>query len=186
LRTQATCRLHVALRELIAGGAPRRLGADRAAKLLRNIHPLGAAGVERKRLAVELLADVGRLDRDIATAKRRVADAVTASGTSLLELHPSKVAATWRVRPSLCPPAPAAPYDARSVSVPPTWRSPAYPRLEDPPGLSLASGWVATSGWGVVEDMAGSLKGTVCIPQPEGGRCTSGLGRCHAATCDLA
>jgi hypothetical protein len=30
LRTQAACRLHVALRELIAGGAPRRLGADLA------------------------------------------------------------------------------------------------------------------------------------------------------------
>jgi transposase len=34
LRTQAACRLHVALRELIAGGAPRRLGASRATKLL--------------------------------------------------------------------------------------------------------------------------------------------------------
>jgi hypothetical protein len=87
LRTQAACRLHVALRELIAGGAPRRLGASRATKLLRNIHPQGAAGLERKRLAVDLLADLRRLDRDIATAKRRVANAVTASGTSLLELH---------------------------------------------------------------------------------------------------
>jgi transposase len=87
LRTQAACRLHVALRELIAGGAPRRLGAERAAELLRSVRPQGAAGVERRRLALELLADVGRLDRDIATAKRRVADAVTASGTSLLELH---------------------------------------------------------------------------------------------------
>jgi transposase len=87
LRTQAACRLHVALRELIAGGAPRRLGASRATKLLRNIHPQGAVGLERKRLAVELLADLRRLDRDIATAKRRVSEAVTASGTSLLELH---------------------------------------------------------------------------------------------------
>jgi transposase len=87
LRTQAACRLHVALRELVAGGAPRRWGARRATKLLRNIHPQGAAGLERKRLAVELLADLRRLDRDIATAKRRVSDAVTASGTSLLELH---------------------------------------------------------------------------------------------------
>ena len=87
LRTQAACRLHVALRELIAGGAPRRLGASRATKLLRNIHPQGAAGLERKRLAVELLADIRRLDHDIATAKRRVSDAVTASGTALLELH---------------------------------------------------------------------------------------------------
>jgi transposase len=87
LRTQAACRLHVALRELIAGGAPRRLGAERAARLLRSVHPQGAAGVERKRLALELVADVRRLDRDIATAKRRVRDAVMASGTSLLELH---------------------------------------------------------------------------------------------------
>ena len=54
LRTQAACRLHVALRELIAGGAPRRLGAERAAKLLRSVRPQGAAGVERKRLALEL------------------------------------------------------------------------------------------------------------------------------------
>ena len=87
LRTQAACRLHVALRELIAGGAPRRLGADRAAKLLRSVRPQGAAGLERKRLALELLADLRRLDRDIATARRRVSDAVLASGTSLLELH---------------------------------------------------------------------------------------------------
>jgi transposase len=86
LRIQAACRLHVTLRELIAGGAPRRLGADRAAKLLR-IDPQGTAAVERKRLALELLADVRRLDRDIATTKRRVGDAVMASGTSLLELH---------------------------------------------------------------------------------------------------
>lgn len=87
LRTQAACRLHVALRELIAGGAPRRLRADRAAKLLRSVRPQGAAGIERKRLALELVADVRRLDRDIASAKHRVGDAVRASGTSLLELH---------------------------------------------------------------------------------------------------
>jgi transposase len=87
LRTQAACRLHVGLRELIAGGAPRRVGAERAARLLRRVRPQGAAGAERKRLALELVADVRRLDRDIATAKRRVSDAVTASGTSLLELH---------------------------------------------------------------------------------------------------
>jgi Transposase len=47
LRTQAVCRLHVGLRELIAGGAPRRLGADRAAKLLRSVRPQGPAGLER-------------------------------------------------------------------------------------------------------------------------------------------
>jgi hypothetical protein len=44
LRTQAACRLHVALRELIAGGAPRGPGAERAAKLLRSVRPQGPPG----------------------------------------------------------------------------------------------------------------------------------------------
>ena len=61
--------------------------ADRAAKLLRSVRPDGVAAVERKHLALELLADVRRLDREIAAARRRVTDAVTASGTTLLELH---------------------------------------------------------------------------------------------------
>ena len=87
LRTQAACRLHVALRQLIPGGAPRRLGADRAAKLLRTVRPAGVVETERKRVAVELLADVRRLDREIAAARNRVAEAVHESGTTLLELH---------------------------------------------------------------------------------------------------
>jgi transposase len=86
-RTQAACRLHVALRELIAGGAPRRLSADRATTMLRRVRPEGVAAIERRRLALELLTDVRRLDRDIATARQRVTDAVHASGTSLLEVH---------------------------------------------------------------------------------------------------
>lgn len=87
LRTQAACRLHVALRQLIPGGAPRRLGADRAAKLLRTVRPAGVVETERKRVAVELLADVRRLDGEIAAARNRVAEAVHESGTTLLELH---------------------------------------------------------------------------------------------------
>jgi transposase len=43
--------------------------------------------IERKTLAVELLADVRRLDRDLVAIKIRIADAVAASHTSLLELH---------------------------------------------------------------------------------------------------
>ena len=46
LRTQAACRLHVTLRELVPGGAPRRLSADRAGKLLRSVHPDGIAALE--------------------------------------------------------------------------------------------------------------------------------------------
>jgi transposase len=87
LRTQAACRLHATLRDLVAGGAPRRLSADRAAKLVRSVRPVGVAEIERKRLAGELLADLRRLDREIAAGRGRVADAVTKSGTALLELH---------------------------------------------------------------------------------------------------
>ena len=75
------------LRELVAGGAPRRLSADRATKLLRTVRPVDAVGIERKRLAVELLADVRRLDRDLVAIKTRIADAVGESNTTLLELH---------------------------------------------------------------------------------------------------
>lgn len=86
-RTQAACRLHVALRELIAGGAPRRLSADRASKLLRSVRPEGLAASERKRLAVDLLGDIRRLDREIADTRARITVAVNTSQTTLLELH---------------------------------------------------------------------------------------------------
>ena len=51
---------------------PGACRADRAAKLLRSVRPDGSVAVERKRLAGELLADVRRLDRDIAAARARV------------------------------------------------------------------------------------------------------------------
>ena len=81
LRTQAACRLHAVLRELVAGGAPRRLSAERAAKLLRSVRPDDVVGLERKQLAADLLADVRRLDRDLATVKVRIRDAIDASKT---------------------------------------------------------------------------------------------------------
>jgi transposase len=87
LRTQAACRLHAVLRELVAGGAPLRLSADRAAKLLRGVRPDCVVASERKRLAADLLADVRRLDRDLAAIKIRMRDAVEESDTTLLELH---------------------------------------------------------------------------------------------------
>jgi transposase len=86
-RTQTVCRLHAVLRELIAGGAPRNLSADRAAKLLGGVRPVGVVEIERKHLAVELLGDVRRLDREIIAARARVTAAVDVSGTTLLEVY---------------------------------------------------------------------------------------------------
>lgn len=87
-RTQAACRLHVLLRELIPGGAPVRLSADRAAIILRGVRTGDdIVAVERKRLARDVLVDIRRLDRDLADAKQRITDAILASGTTLTELH---------------------------------------------------------------------------------------------------
>jgi hypothetical protein len=69
----------VLLRELIAGGGPLRIRADRASAMLRRVRPDTAVAAERKRLAHDLLADIRRLDLDIAAIKIRIAQAVTAS-----------------------------------------------------------------------------------------------------------
>ncbi|MGH3308455.1 MAG: IS110 family transposase [Nocardioides sp.] len=87
LRTQTICRLHVLLRELIPGGAPLRLQADRATVLLRRVRPASTVELERKRLAQDLLGDIRRLDRDLEDLKGRITSAVAASGTRLTELH---------------------------------------------------------------------------------------------------
>jgi transposase len=87
-RTQAVCRLHVLLREMVPGGAPVRLSAERAGVILRGVRTGDdVVAAERKRLARDLLVDIRRLDRDISAAKQRITDAVMASGTTLTELH---------------------------------------------------------------------------------------------------
>jgi transposase len=54
---------------------------------LRTVRPGEAVEIERKRLAVELLGDVRRLDCDLVAIKTRIADAVGKSHTTLLEVH---------------------------------------------------------------------------------------------------
>jgi transposase len=86
LRTQAICRLHALLAALSAGGVQKRLSANGAAAFLRRVHPVTAVGVERKNLALELVADVRRLDRAISGVKARAKVAVAASGTSVTDI----------------------------------------------------------------------------------------------------
>lgn len=87
LRTRTVCRLHALLCLLTPGGFPQRLGADQAAKVLRNIRPVEAVATERKLMALELLADLRRLDQQIAAVSDRTADAVAASGTSVTDVY---------------------------------------------------------------------------------------------------
>jgi transposase len=87
LRTQAVCRLHALLAALVPGGVQKRLAATDAASFLRRVHPASAVEAERKALAVDLVADVRRLDRAIAVVKARTVVAVTASGTTVTDVH---------------------------------------------------------------------------------------------------
>jgi transposase len=87
LRTQAACRLHAVLRELVAGGVPRRFSADQAAKLLRSVRTEGPVAAGRRQLAVDLLTGVRRLDHDLAALRTRIRDAVDTSRTTLREVY---------------------------------------------------------------------------------------------------
>ncbi len=86
-RTQSVNRLHSMLCELVEGGAPQRLSADRAAQMLRRIRPSERLDIERKQIAHDLLAEVRRLDAQLLEIKHRIASAVTASGTTVTAIH---------------------------------------------------------------------------------------------------
>jgi transposase len=85
-RTRAVCRLHTVLCLLVAGGLPKGLSAARAASELRRIRPTDQVGIERRRLAGELLAEVRRADADLIELKARIAVAVTASSTTVADV----------------------------------------------------------------------------------------------------
>ena len=81
-RTRALNRLHGLLRDLLPGGVAGKLSADRAARILRSIRARGCASDRlRRRLASEILRDVGTLDRKIADLGGRIEAEVEASGT---------------------------------------------------------------------------------------------------------
>ena len=87
LRTQAVCRLHALLRSIIPGGTGIRLSADRAAVVLRSVRPVTAVESEGKPIALGHVADIRRLDAEIAASKARIITAVAASGTTVTDLY---------------------------------------------------------------------------------------------------
>jgi len=85
-RNQVVCRLHAVLCELIPGGVPDEITAGQAARILEQVAPDGAVAQARCELAAELLADIRHLDAQRREVKKKLAAAVTASGTSLTEV----------------------------------------------------------------------------------------------------
>ena len=92
------CRLHQILLELPPGGAKKALSAAQARRLLITVRPTDAAGKIRKRVALELVADLERLYARKKAANKELVELVKATGTGLLDLHgigPSCAARRW-------------------------------------------------------------------------------------------
>ena len=85
-RNRVVCRLHNHLRHLRPGGAALHLTAEKAGRLLQGIRPERVVAVQRKQLARELLADLRKVDKQLADIDRRLVEAVTASKTTLTEV----------------------------------------------------------------------------------------------------
>jgi transposase len=87
LRTQAVCRLHAKLANLIPGGLSGHLSAAHAEAMLTSITAPDGIVAERKQQANDLCRDVSRLDGELATLKNRITIAVAAAKTSVTDLH---------------------------------------------------------------------------------------------------
>ena len=62
-RTQIACRLHAVLCDLVAGGVPDEIYAEKAALLLAEVEPDSAVAAARVELAGDLVDDLRRVDR---------------------------------------------------------------------------------------------------------------------------
>jgi transposase len=85
-RTKQCCRLHALAAELVPGGIGKEVVVNQARSLLEGISPDDVAAIERQRQAVELVADIERLDAALRDSRARITTAVAASQTSLTEI----------------------------------------------------------------------------------------------------
>ncbi|MBE8520700.1 IS110 family transposase [Amycolatopsis sp. H6(2020)] len=85
--TQTVNRLHRLLLELFPGGAKKFLSATQARALIATIKPRDIVGKTRRRLTVELIAELETIDKKIKTAEKDLRELVIARGSTLLDLH---------------------------------------------------------------------------------------------------
>ncbi len=79
-------RLHALVAELVAGGISKEIVGAQASQLLERLDPVGAAAMERHRLAVGLVDELDHVDAHLRAARRGIATAVTTSGTTLTDI----------------------------------------------------------------------------------------------------
>jgi transposase len=85
-RTRSVCRLHALVTDLVPGGIAKTVHTGRTAGLLAGLQATTPVQQQRLELAVELLADIERIDTQLRESKARIATAVTASGTGLTDI----------------------------------------------------------------------------------------------------
>ena len=87
LRTQAICRLHTLIRELLPGGGHTKLRTSQAVALIERIEAHTPVAQAKLALAQELLADLVRIDAQRREARRRTAAAVRACGSGITQIN---------------------------------------------------------------------------------------------------
>lgn len=87
LKNKAACRLHALLMELTPGGLATEMTVNKANALLATIEGTDEVTRQRVVIATELVDDVERFETQMRASKKRIRDAVTASGTSLCDIR---------------------------------------------------------------------------------------------------
>ena len=85
-RTQIACRLHAVLCELVAGGVADEIYPEKAVALLAVVEAESAIVAARVELAQELIGDLRRRDEQIKASRKRLAEVVAASGTTVTKI----------------------------------------------------------------------------------------------------
>ncbi len=85
-RSRVVCRMHALLMGLAAGGIAKEINASDVDRFLATITPASPAEQVRFDLAVDLLADIRRLDEQLKASRKRIRAAVAASGTTLTDI----------------------------------------------------------------------------------------------------
>jgi len=83
---KTACRLHAMLAELVPGGIDKELVVSQARSLLADLEPVNAVERERHQLAIDMVEELDRLAAQRKTMSKRIATAVTASSTSLIDI----------------------------------------------------------------------------------------------------
>lgn len=87
MRVQTVNRIHRLLAELVPGTKKKDLSALQAKAILATVRPRDIAGKTRRRMVVELIEDLTRIDRRLKTMKAEQAAAVRERGSTLLDLY---------------------------------------------------------------------------------------------------